>query len=520
MKIPGATAAFGLRTRLVIAFLLVAAVSAVTTATLTYREARSAVLVRAQDTAVASFREEAERFVPSLPLDPEALRWDLYDIAERAKPHPWIVFAEYGSLRVSSGDRPVSGVLTAELRRAALTSPHGSFERVVKDGNAYLTIGMPVMTRVIAGGGAMPSGLVLFAVMPMTNEEVDIDALVTAARDGALPGLAVSLVPALLAARSVLRPVRELRRAAHSMGGGRLDTRIPVHGRDELADLARTFNESAARLERTVRELRDAEARARRFAADVSHELRTPLAGMVAVTGVVDEDAAALAPDTARAVRLISTETGKLVVLVEDLMEISRFDARAAELTTDEVDAAEAVRGTLSGRQWLGSVRAELPDGIRIRLDPRRFDVIMANLVGNALHHGAEPVTVRLSARGDALIAEVRDSGPGIPPEALPHVFDRFYKADAARSRSSGSGLGLAITQENIQLHGGTIRAENPPGGGALFTVELPFDGPASRSGAPDGPPPAHGGTGPDGPPPAHRGEGPADTHDRTEATA
>ncbi|WP_107407510.1 sensor histidine kinase [Streptomyces griseus] len=491
---PGVTAAFGLRTRLVIAFLLVAAVSAVTTAALTYREARSALLVRAQDTAVASFREEVEQFVPGLPLDPESLRWDLYAIAARAKPHPWIVFAEYGSLRASSGDRPVSGVLTAELRRTALTSPHGSFERVVKDGKAYLTIAMPVMTRVVAGGDALPSGLVLFAVMPMTNEEGDIDALVTAARDGALPGLAVALVPALLAARSVLRPVRALRRAAQSMGGGQLDTRIPVHGRDEMADLARTFNDSAARLERSVQELRDAGVRARRFASDVSHELRTPLAGMLAVTDVVDEDAGTLDPETARAVRLISLETGRLAVLVEDLMEISRFDARAAELVADEVDAAEAVRSTLSGRQWLGRVRAELPGGLRIRLDPRRFDVVVANLVGNALRHGGEPVTVRLSAREGVLITEVRDSGPGIAAEALPHLFDRFYKADAARSRSSGSGLGLAITAENVHLHGGTIRAENAPGGGALFTVELPFEGPASWCGAPDGPGSARGG--------------------------
>ncbi|MEV6750436.1 HAMP domain-containing sensor histidine kinase [Streptomyces sp. NPDC051080] len=505
---PGAAAAFGLRTRLVIAFLLVAAVSAVTTAALTYRQARNAVLVRAQDTAVTSFREEVEQFVPRLPLDPDALRWDLYDIAARAKPHPWIVFAEYGSLRVSSGDRPVSGVLTPQLRRTTLTSAQGSFERVVKDGNAYLTIGMPVMTRVVAGGAAVPSGLVLFAVMPMTNEDVDIDSLVTAARDGALPGLAVALVPALLAARSVLRPVRELRRAAHSMGGGQLDTRITVRGRDEMADLARTFNESAARLERSVEELREAGARARRFASDVSHELRTPLAGMLAVTDVVDEEAGALAPNTARAVRLISAETGKLAVLVEDLMEISRFDARAAELNTDEVDAAEAVRNTLSGRQWLGRVRAELPDGLRIRLDTRRFDVIVANLVGNALRHGAEPVTVRLSARGDALLAEVHDSGPGIPPDALPHIFDRFYKADAARSRSSGSGLGLAITKENVQLHGGTIHARNSAGGGALFTVELPFDGPTSGSGAPDGSSHAHG------------GKGPAESRGRTETIA
>lgn len=222
---------------------------------------------------------------------------------------------------------------------------------------------------------------------------------------------------------------------------------------------------------------------------------------------MLDEDAGTLDPDTARAVRLISAETGKLAVLVEDLMEMSRFDARAAGLNTDEVDAAEAVRRTLSGRQWQDRVRAELPEGIRIRLDPRRFDVIVANLVGNALHHGAEPVTVRLSARAGALVTEVHDSGPGIAPDALPNIFDRFYKADAARSRSSGSGLGLAITLENVRLHGGTIRAASAPGDGTLFTVELPFDGPASGSGAPDAPAAPQG---------AGQGTGP----DRTEATA
>ncbi|MFF3326802.1 sensor histidine kinase [Streptomyces sp. NPDC002889] len=473
-------AAFGLRTRLILAFLLVAAVSAGTTAALTYREARNAVLATAQDTAVASFREQVQPLSTELPVERTSLQEVLRDIARKGKPHPWVVFAEYGSLRVSSGTQPTSTVITPELRRTALHNPHGSFQRVVKDGVPYLTIGMPAVFKV-GVNGVIPTGLVLFAVMRMSGEEANIEALVTAARDGALPGLAVALIPALLAARSVLRPVRELRKAAGSMGSGRLDTRIQVRGSDELADLARTFNESAAELERSVHELRQAETRARRFASDVSHELRTPLAGMLAVTEVLDEDAARLDPDTARAVRLISAETGKLAVLVEDLMEISRFDSRAAELNTDEVDAAETIRKTLEHRHWTDQVRTELPDGIRIRLDPRRFDVVIANLVGNALRHGGAPVTVRLrtETRADGvavLVTEVADSGPGIRYDVLPHIFDRFYKADAARTRSAGSGLGLAITQENVHLHGGTVRAANGPGGvGAVFTVEIPL---------------------------------------------
>ncbi|MFI9150272.1 ATP-binding protein [Streptomyces sp. NPDC053367] len=472
--------AFGLRTRLVLAFLLVAGVSAGTTAALTYREARNALLKTAQDTAVSSFRDQVQQTGWTLPVQAEGLEEVLRDIARKGKPHPWVVFAEYGTVRASSGENPVSTVITPELRRAAQAGPNGSFERVVKDGVPYLTIAMPTVFRTGAEG-VLPSGLVIYAVMRMTDEQVNVDALLTAARDGALPGLAVALIPGLLAARSVLRPVRELRRAAQRMGSGQLDTRIPVRGSDELADLAHTFNESAGRLERSVRELREAEARARRFASDVSHELRTPLAGMLAVTEVLDEDAGRLDADTARAVRLVSAETGKLAVLVEDLMEISRFDARAAELNADEVDVAEAIRKTLQNRHWTdGRVRTELPDGIRARLDPRRFDVVVANLVGNALRHGGAPVTVRLRTEARStgvpvLVTEVADSGPGIRAEVLPHIFDRFYKADAARTRSAGSGLGLAITLENVRLHGGTVRAGNLPGGGAVFTVEIPL---------------------------------------------
>ncbi|WP_031498127.1 sensor histidine kinase [Streptomyces bicolor] len=474
--------AFGLRTRLLLAFLLVAAVSAGTTAALTYREARNALLETAQDTAVTSFREQVQQIGVGLPVQGgEDLEELLRGIARRGKPHPWVVFAEYGSVRASSGENPVSTVITPELRRAARANPHGSFERVVKDGVPYLTIAMPTVFKT-GPYSLLPSGLVLYAVMPMTDEQVNVDALLMAARDGALPGLAVALIPGLIAARSVLRPVRELRRAARNMGSGRLDTRIPVRGSDELADLARTFNESAGQLERTVRELREAEERARRFASDVSHELRTPLAGMLAVTEVLDEDADHLDADTARAVRLVSAETGKLAVLVEDLMEISRFDARAAELNTDEIDVAEAIRKTLSNRHWTDDdrVRTQLPDGIRARLDPRRFDIVIANLVGNALRHGGAPVTVRLrtearSAGTPVLITEVMDSGPGIRTDSLPHIFDRFYKADAARIRSAGSGLGLAITLENVKLHGGTIRAGNLPGAGAVFTLEIPL---------------------------------------------
>ncbi|GAA3058768.1 ATP-binding protein [Streptomyces roseofulvus] len=472
---------FGLRTRLVFAFLLVAAVGCGTTAALTYRAARSAILEQTQNTAVSAFRQQVDALNIELPPDEDMLRDTLQSIARQGKPRTWRVYAEYGALRVSSTDRPESSVLTPELRARAHSregTPHTAFQRVVKGGTTYLTMAVPAVFLSAKDETPQPTGLVVYAVMELDEEEANVEAMVTAARDGALPALAIALIPALLAARGVLRPVRELRHAAHSMGRGRLDTRIHAKGSDELADLARTFNESAAELERSVTELRRAEARARRFASDVSHELRTPLAGMLAVTEVLDEDAEALDSDTARAVRLISAETVKLAVLVEDLMEISRFDARAAELHTDEVDVADCVRKTLGSRHWRDpeQVHALLDEGIRARLDPRRFDVVVANLVGNALRHGRAPVTVRVYADGGSmLVVQVSDRGPGIHPDVLPHVFERFYKADPARARSAGSGLGLAITQENVRLHGGTVEAANHPAGGAVFTVRIPL---------------------------------------------
>jgi two-component system sensor histidine kinase MtrB len=264
------------------------------------------------------------------------------------------------------------------------------------------------------------------------------------------------------------------------MAAGHLDVRLDVTGSDELAELSRSFNETAAELERTVGELRRLEAQGRRFVADVSHELRTPLAAMSAVTDMLD-----LEGETGDALRLISEGTGRLSELVNDLMEISRFDAGAAELHRDEIDLAESVRRTVSSRGWQDQVELRLPapGALRAWVDPRRIDVVTANLVGNALRHGARPVQLTLGRRKEKgkgtaeewAVLQVTDAGPGIAEQDLPHIFERFYKASTSRTRSENSGLGLAITAENVRLHGGRLRAANAPGGGAVFMAELPL---------------------------------------------
>ncbi|MGW5938563.1 ATP-binding protein [Streptomyces celluloflavus] len=466
----------GLRARLVVAFLLVAAVSALTTAGLTYREARNAILQRSQDAAVNDLRAQVNSLAPELAVPPSQADLDSFRVQlERSgKSRDWDVSVYYHGLPESSegGLRrdvvmPTGVIDSVEKRHVPV------FQRVDRGGDPWLVIGMPV--RESTGS---PSPLSVYAQLPLRAEEANVEALVSAARGGAVPVLALAVIPALLAARGVLRPVRGLRQAAGRIAEGKLDTRLEVKGADELADLSRTFNDMAAKLEESVAELRRLESNARRFAADVSHELRTPLAAMAAVTDVLDEDAESLDPDTAAAVRLISQETGKLARMVEDLMEVSRFDAGAAALHLDEVDVAETIRKTLQARAWQQRVTADLAPGVRARLDPRRLDVVVANLVGNALHHGGEPVRVLLHAPepgAERLLIEISDSGPGIDPEVLPHVFDRFFKADSARARSEGSGLGLAIALENVRLHGGTVRAANATEGGAVFTVDLPL---------------------------------------------
>lgn len=474
----------GLRVRLVLAFTLVAAVTAATTGALTFREARTGVLQQSQDAVIQQLRAQVGRLAPDVAFPPGQgeLGRLAADVARADPSGSWRVLVTYGDLSATSVPGDPFQELTPALRGSVESSMATVFQRVAVDDRTALVVGMSVAFAEAPAKGVYASGIHVFLTVPQTTERAYVDALVTAAERAAVPALTLAVLLALLAARGVLRPVRALRRATRSIAEGHLDTRLAVDGSDELADLSHTFNETAAALEKSVAELRGMEARARRFAADVSHELRTPLAAMSAVTDVLDEDAARLDPDTATAVRLISEETVKLARLVDDLMEISRFDAGAAVPHLDEIDLAESLRRTLDARAWTGPVDADLPapGALRGLVDPRRLDVVVANLVGNALRHGARPVTLRLYEAGEpggarVSVIEVLDSGPGIPDDVLPYVFERFYKSDAARTRTEGSGLGLAITAENVRLHGGTVRAANRPEGGAVFTVRLPL---------------------------------------------
>ncbi|MFC7384925.1 sensor histidine kinase [Sphaerisporangium rhizosphaerae] len=468
----------GLRGRLVITFVLVAVTASALVAGIGYQLVRRALLDRAETGAVVDVRDVLQRI--ALPLGTSDLLWptdavvtdsDLTNLAESLGGPDRQVILKYGEQeRLSTGTTFGLDDVPAELR-------HQAAERMVRQrllikDDPWLLIGTQVHRRTRTGA-VRPTGMTIYVFVSLKEEEGVLARLRTALGQASGITLAVALTVALVSARSVLRPVRRLGDAARALGAGHLDTRLPVHGRDELAGLTATFNDAAGALEQTVSELRALEAMSRRFVADVSHELRTPLTAMTAVTDMLTEEAANLPPDAGKAVDLVVREINRLRVLVEHLIEASRFDSGAAVLTRENVDVGMALADCLEIRGWTGRVRLDVPRGLSFSLDPRRFDVIVANLMGNALLHGAPPVSVAARVLRSGLEVKVRDRGKGIPRQDLPHVFDRFYKVGAGRARSEGSGLGLAIAKANAELHGGTIRVElcDP---GTQFTVWIP----------------------------------------------
>ena len=463
--------AWGLRPRLVVAFVLIAAISAAAASGAIYVFARRTIEADATNAVVLPLISRVHNFgYQKLPPSQDTLN----SLASFAGEQTVAVFQNMKS-KPSNFDL---SLITPEMHDAMHNSGKVVWQRINYQGTPAMVIGIPILSYQ-TDETWKASGLEVYSLTYLGEQQTAVEELAQAAWTlGALAAL-FAVIVALVAARGVLRPVRQLGLTARQLGEGDLSARLTVRGNDEMAELARTFNDTAAALEQHVGQLRRMEADARRFVADVSHELRTPLAAMTAVTDVLDEEAPQLGDDAGQAARLVSQETRKLTRLVEDLMEVSRFDAGAARLALDYIDVASAIAATLRARGWLGKVQAELPAGVIARLDPRRLDVIVANLVGNALKHGAPPVRLRLWADHNWVEVLVLDNGPGLAPEVLPHVFDRFYKADFSRARSEGSGLGLAIAWENARLHStgqlhGSLEAANRPEGGAVFTLRLP----------------------------------------------
>ena len=451
-----------LRPRLVATFALVAALTSAAVAVTSYFVTREAVLRRAETEA----RTEAEALLVDATetLPPAAGRAQVLDLLSRLKARAG---AELDVVAVydDGGFDTTSISLSAASVPAALAGPVGSGR-----------IGMVRASRAVVVGGRPAGGPAFYVFFPLDDVAADLDLLRNVLAGVGAGAVLLSAVVGALAARGLLRPLRQARTAAHRLEVGLLGTRLPEGGGDEFADLGHAFNRMAEALEASIADLRGLEASHRRFVADVSHELRTPLTALTTAADVLDAHRAGLDDAGNRAAGLLVRESHRLAVLVEDLMEISRLDAGAAPMAWEQVDVAALVNGAVATRGWAGRVQVDTPDGggVTTVADPRRLDAIVANLVGNALEHGRPPVGIRVAAPTDEVVVEVADAGDGIAAEHLPRIFDRFYKADPARPGGHGSGLGLAIARENARLHGGDLTVASPPGSGAVFTLRVP----------------------------------------------
>ncbi|NOY98634.1 MAG: HAMP domain-containing protein [Chloroflexi bacterium] len=294
----------------------------------------------------------------------------------------------------------------------------------------------------------------------------------------ALAAMAVALVVSLIFSGSVVAPVRAMMTASRRIAEGHYDERVQGGRSDELGQLAHSFNQMAGQLEQV-------EARRRQLIGDITHELRTPL---TAIKGSMEGLMDGVLPASLETYQQVHQEADRLSRLVDDLQELSRVEAGAYEMDLRPADISVLV-GTVVKR--LGyqfdekrvGLRASLsPDLPRVLADNDRIIQVLTNLVGNALHYtpaGGE-VTIRAERQGGEVHVTVEDTGIGIPPEHLPHIFTRFYRVDKSRSRHAGggSGIGLTVARHLVEAHGGRIWAESEGRGrGSAFTFTLPVAG-------------------------------------------
>lgn len=382
-----------------------------------------------------------------------------------------------GVASATSPSVDVKEVLTPELRERVAQGyvAHQIRTGDLGDGRAkYLVYGSPVPTRF--------GQVELYYFVPLTRW----DTIAVEARSAVLAtGVALVLLLGLLAAlvtRLVVNPVRVAARTAQRLSAGLLDQRMVVHGEDDLALLAASFNQMATNLQRQIVRLEEMSRLQRRFTSDVSHELRTPLTTVRMAADLIFAERDSFDPAVARSAELLQAELDRFESLLTDLLEISRFDAGFAMLDAEPTDLVPVVRRVVDQLAPLAdrlgvAVRLRVPEApVIAEVDPRRVERIVRNLVGNAIEHGeGKPVMVVLGVDAKAVAVTVRDYGVGLRPGEEKLVFNRFWRADPSRARQTGgTGLGLSISLEDARLHGGWLEAWGAPGQGAQFRLTLP----------------------------------------------
>ncbi len=347
-------------------------------------------------------------------------------------------------------------------------------DRVARGELAYAWADVAGVPSLVVGGREPAGGPAFYFVRNVSDITAAVGQLRLALAAGAVLLLVIALLAARIVARGVLAPVEAASRAAERIERGDLSARVPVTSRDEFGTWADRFNRMAAALADTIARLEVAQAQNRRFVADVAHELRTPLAALVAEASIVGEHLDDLPPESRRAGELLVADVRRLRSLVEELMELSRFDAAAERVALEPVDVMRLVQAVTAAR--LATARFDPPaPSVVVDTDPRRLERILGNLLDNAREHAPDsPVEIELSVTPEQLTLGVLDRGPGVPEGDLDRIFDRFAKLDPSRHGGS-SGLGLAIAAEHAALLGGHLEASNRDVGGLRIALVLPL---------------------------------------------
>ncbi len=452
-----------LRRRLTIAFVLVAGVSAGALALSSFLLVRQARLSDSLDRAEADVRFQVVLTQQFLPLDAERSA-QLLTSYEQTGHH--VVLVRGGASEPSNPafDPPRSSGLRSRVGDGDL-----GYERV---SGGLLVLGARVPN----------SPAELYFVFSERRINDDLAQLRTVLLAGWIATVLLAALVGRVLARRTLDPVGRASAAARSIAEGLLDTRLPAGRGDEFGTWAASFNQMAEALQAKIAALSEAQARERRFTADVAHELRTPVTALVAAASLLREHLDSLPTDARRPAELLTNDATRLRRLVDELMEVSRLDSGRGDVRSEPVSLSALIDALVQSRGWEGVVRTGAD--VTVVSDPRRLERVLGNLVSNAVEHGGDGVRVVVRGHGALVDVVVADTGPGIAPEHLPHLFDRFYKAESSRT-AGGSGLGLAIARENARLLGGDLTVSSDLGVGTSFHLTLPVSRPLPGGEAP-----------------------------------
>ena len=457
----------GLRSRILATFTLGVAALAVVLAFTTYGLTRSTLLRQREDTALRQAYSDARGVRALLRSNPTSPKAALDGVSDVGPAEPLL---HYRGEWTNTSPKFTSDSLPAGMKRRVVDEQTAA-QMLYSDGQPLMAVGIPLPDV----------GATFFEVVPLD----ELSRTLGSVRVSLLGAVAITTAAGVLlgavAARRAVQPLADAAQAAQVIAGGGLGTRLEPGDDPDLQVLAGSFNDMASALQQRVE--RDA-----RFASDVSHELRSPLTTLAASAEVLNSRRDELPDKAAAAVDLIVADVGRFQSLVEDLLEISRFDAGAVRLNREDLLVAEFVRqavsvSTLPDAHLEVDPRAE---DLVIQADKRRLARVVANLLENARYYGGGEVTVTVEPSQpegeeieDVQIA-VEDHGPGVPPDERLLIFERFARGVSAgrRGSSEGAGLGLALVDEHVRVHGGRVWVDDRSDGqeGARFVMELPAE--------------------------------------------